>query len=118
GPYTVFVPDDAAFDGLPEGTAEGWATPEARPEVTRTLSYHILPGTVLAADIGKAIDEGDGKATLATMGGGTLAPRREGGKIVQADGSGAKSTIPRADEALANGIVHRVDRGLMPAPEG
>lgn len=118
GPYTVFVPDDAAFDGLPEGKSEAWATPEARPEVTRTLSYHILPGTVLAADIGKAIDDGDGKATLATMGGGTLTATREGDKIILTDGSGSKSTITKADETLANGVVHRVDRVLMPAAEG
>ena len=118
GPYTVFVPEDAAFDGLPEGTAEAWSSPEARPEVTRTLSYHILPGTVLAADIGKAIDNGDGKATLATMGGGELTATREGDKIILTDGSGSKSTIVKADETLANGVVHRVDRVLMPAAEG
>src|SRR4030095_8262477 len=67
GPYTVFVPDDAAFEKLPAGTAEGWMKPEARPELTRTLSYQILPGTVLVEDIGKAIDAGKGQAVLATM---------------------------------------------------
>ncbi len=69
GPYTVFVPDDAAFDKLPAGTFDSWTKPEARAELTRVLTYHILPGTVLADDIGKAIDNGKGKAVLATMGG-------------------------------------------------
>jgi uncharacterized surface protein with fasciclin (FAS1) repeats len=114
GPYTVFVPDDAAFDKLPAGTAENWATPESRNEVTRTLSYHILPGTVLAEDIGKAIDAGKGKASLATMGGGTLTASREGDKIVLTDSSGGKATVAKADETLANGVIHRVDAVLMP----
>ena len=78
GPYTVFVPEDAAFDKLPAGTVDSWMKPEARPELTRTLTYQILPGTVLAEDIGKAVDAGNGKAQLATMGGGTLTATREG----------------------------------------
>lgn len=115
GPYTVFVADDAAFDKLAAGTVETWMKPEARPELTRTLSYQILPGTVLAEDIGKAIDQGKGKAQLATMGGGTLTATREGDKIVLTDGAGGKATIAKADETLANGVIHRVDTVLMPA---
>lgn len=115
GPYTVFVADDAAFDKLPAGTVEAWMKPEARPELTRTLSYQILPGTVLVEDIGKAIDAGDGKAQLATMGGGTLTASREGDKIVLTDGAGGKATIAKGDENLANGVVHRVDAVLMPS---
>ena len=114
GPYTVFVADDTAFAKLPAGTLDTWAKPEARPELTRTLSYQILPGTVLAEDIGKAIDNGDGKATLATMGGGTLTAAREGDKIVLTDAAGGKATITKADEVLANGVVHHVDTVLMP----
>ena len=109
GPYTVFVADDAAFAKLPAGTLDSWTKPEARPELTRTLSYQILPGTVLAEDIGNAIDNSDGKATLATMGGGTLTATREGDKIVLTDAAGGKATITKADEILANGVVHRVD---------
>lgn len=117
GPYTVFVPDDAAFDKLPAGTADGWSKPESRPELTRTLSYHILPGTVLAEDIAKAIDAGNGKATLATMGGGELTATKDGDRIVLTDGSGSKASIAKADETLANGVVHRVDAVLMPAAQ-
>lgn len=117
GPYTVFVADDAAFSKLPAGTVEEWMKPESRPELTRTLSYQILPGTVLAEDIGRAIDQGDGKAQLATMGGGTLTATREGDKIVLTDSAGRKATIAKADETLANGVVHRVDAVLMPSKE-
>jgi uncharacterized surface protein with fasciclin (FAS1) repeats len=114
GPYTVFVPDEAAFDKLPAGTLEGWAKPENRAELTRTLSAQILPGTVLAEDIGKAIDNGKGKAQLATMGGGVLTATRDGDKIVLTDGAGGKATIVKADETRANGVVHQTDSVIMP----
>lgn len=114
GPYTVIVPDDAAFAKLPEGTMDNWLKPESRTELTRVMTYHILPGTVLAADIGKAIDEGKGKAVLATMGGGTLTATREGDKIVLTDSGGHKATMATTDETLANGVIHRVDSVLVP----
>jgi uncharacterized surface protein with fasciclin (FAS1) repeats len=114
GPYTVFVPDEAAFDKLPQGTFDNWLKPESRADLTRVLTYHILPGTVLAADIGKAIDNGKGKALLATMGGGTLTATRDGGKIILTDGEGHKATMADTDETLANGVVHRVDMVMMP----
>ena len=114
GPYTVIVPDDAAFAKLPQGTMDIWMKPESRAELTRVMTYHILPGTVLAADIGKAIDDGKGKAVLATMGGGTLTATREGDKIVLTDSDGHKATMAKSDETLANGVVHRVDTVLMP----
>src|SRR5688500_10657808 len=48
GPYTVLAPDDAAFAKLPAGTADNWMKPESRAQLTGVLTYHILPGTVLA----------------------------------------------------------------------
>jgi uncharacterized surface protein with fasciclin (FAS1) repeats len=114
GPYTVFVPDDAAFGKLPQGEFDAMLKPESRARLTRVITYHILPGTVLAEDIGKAIDAGKGKAALATMGGQTLTATREDGKIMLTDGSGGKATVARADETLANGVVHRIDTVMRP----
>ena len=117
GPYTVIVPDDAAFAKLPAGEADNLMKPESRAQLTGLLTYHILPGTVLAEDIGKAIDNAKGKAMLATMGGGTLTATKEGDKIVLTDAGGGKATITQADEKFSNGVVHRVDRVLMPGQE-
>ena len=113
GPYTVFVPDDAAFDSAPPGTFD--AKPDNRAQITSILTNLILPGTVLAADIDKAIDNAKGKATLATMGGGTLTATKEGGKTVLTDSAGHKATITQGDEQFSNGVVHHVDAVLMPA---
>jgi uncharacterized surface protein with fasciclin (FAS1) repeats len=112
GPYTVFVPDDAAFDKAPAGTFD--ATPRNRPQLTGVLTNLILPGTVLVADIDKAIDAGKGKAVLATMGGGTLTATKEGGKTVLADAKGDKATITNGDEQFTNGVVHEIDAVLVP----
>ena len=113
GPYTVFVPTDEAIAKAPAGTFD--ATAGNRAQLTGMITNMILPGTVLAADIGKTIDARKGKAPLATMGGGTVTATREGGKIVIIDSAGHKATIVKADEQFTNGVVHEIDAVLMPA---
>lgn len=113
GPYTVFVPDDAAFNAAPAGSLD--PTPQNRPQITGVLTNLILPGTVLAADIDKVIDKNKGKGVLATVSGGTLTATKEGGKTVLTDAAGHKATITQADEQFTNGVVHHIDALLMPA---
>jgi len=113
GPYTVFVPDDAAFAGAPAGTFD--VKPDNRAQLTGVLTNLILPGTVMVADIDKAIDNSKGKAVLATMGGGTLTATKDGGKTVLTDAAGHKATITQGDETYTNGVVHHVDAVLMPS---
>jgi uncharacterized surface protein with fasciclin (FAS1) repeats len=115
GPYTVLAPDDAAFDKMPAGALDTLMKPEARADLTALLTYHILPGTILAEDIGKAIDTGKGKAVLATMGGGTLTATREGNAIILADAAGGQARITKADDKRSNGVVHHLDGVLMPS---
>jgi len=115
GPYTVFVPDDAAFGKGEAGSFD--PTPQNRPRLTGILTNLILPGTVLVGDIDKAIEAGKGKAILATMGGGTLTATKEGGKTVLTDASGLKATVTQGDEQFTNGVVHRIDTVLMPSKE-
>lgn len=114
GPYTVLVPDAAALSQAPAGTFD--TNPKNRPQLTGILTNLILPGTVLVADIDKAIDNGkDGKGVLATMGGGTLTATKEAGKTVLTDSSGHKATITSGDEIYTNGVVHHVSAVLMPS---
>jgi uncharacterized surface protein with fasciclin (FAS1) repeats len=113
GPYTVFVPDDAAFDKAPAGTFN--TDPKNRAQLTSVITNLILPGTVLVADIDKAIDQGKGKATLATMGGDTLTATRNGDKTLLTDSKGDKATITQGDEQYTNGVVHHLDGVLLPS---
>ncbi len=114
GPYTVLVPNDAAFDKLPAGALDTLMKPESRADLTAVLTYHILPGTILAEDISKAIEQGKGSAKLPTMGGGEITATKEGDKIVLADAAGGKATVTEADLKKSNGVIHNIDGVLMP----
>jgi uncharacterized surface protein with fasciclin (FAS1) repeats len=116
-PYTVLIPRDEAF-GKVEGALKDPANPQNRGELTRVLTYHILPGVVLVEDLGKAVDNGDGKTLVQTVGGGTLTATKEGGKVVLSDASGAKATIVEGDQKRSNGVIHYVDAVLTPAASG
>ena len=116
GPYTVLVPKDEAFAKV-EGALKDPARPENRAELTRVLTYHILPGTVLIDDLGKAVDNGKGKALVQTMNGQTLTATKEGGKVVLTDTSGGKATIVEGDQQRSNGVVQYVDAVLAPSAD-
>ena len=113
GPYTVFVPSDDAINSAGGGTFD--TSPANRAQLTGIITNMILPGTVLVADIDKAIDAGKGKAPLATMSGGTLTATKDGDKTVITDSAGHKATITGGDQQFSNGVVHQVDAVLMPA---
>jgi uncharacterized surface protein with fasciclin (FAS1) repeats len=115
GPYTVFVPDDAAFAAAPVGTFD--ISPKNRAKLTGIVTNLILPGTVMIADIDKTIDGGKGKAMLATMGGATLTATKDGDKTVLTDSSGHTATITQGDQQFTNGVVHHIDAILMPAKQ-
>ena len=118
GPYTVLVPTDEAFAKVQGGVLNDPANAQNRAEVTRVLTYHILPGVVLMDDINKAIDAGDGKAVMATMGGETVTATKDGDKIVFTDASGGKATVTGAEQKLSNGAVYSVDGVLTPSAGG
>lgn len=113
GPYTVIVPDDAAFAAAPAGSLD--TSPANRARLTGAITYLILPGTVLVADIDRAIDLGKGKDVMATMSGGTLTATKEGGKTVLTDSAGHKATITKGDDIYSNGVVQHVDALLTPS---
>ena len=98
--------------------ARSTPSPRTGAQLTGILTNLILPGTVMVADIDKAIDAGKGKAVLATMAGGTLTATKDGGKTVLTDSAGHKATITQGDEQYTNGVVHHIDAVLMPAKSG
>jgi uncharacterized surface protein with fasciclin (FAS1) repeats len=103
GPFTVFAPTDEAFSKLPAGTVEDLLKPENKDKLVAVLTYHVVPGKVMAADIA-------GKETMAKTVQGSEA------KIVANDSGvtidGAKVITP--DVAADNGVIHVIDTVIMP----
>ncbi|MEG4962520.1 MULTISPECIES: fasciclin domain-containing protein [unclassified Microcoleus] len=100
GPFTVFAPTDEAFAKLPEGTVE--ALLKDIPKLTKILTYHVVSGKVLAADVVKL----------------TSAKTVEGSEVKIDASNGVKindSTVTTADVAADNGVIHIIDAVLLPA---
>ena len=104
GPFTVFAPIDPAFARLPKATLD--ALLADREALRAVLTFHVVPGRVMAADIVKA-----GGATPKTVNGAPLAITVRDGKVFV---NGAQ--VITADVAASNGVIHIIDSVLVPAP--
>lgn len=115
GPFTVFAPVNDAFENLPEGTVQTLLKPENRDALRKVLTYHVVPGRVTAADLMRMIRQGHGTATLRTASGGTLTAVMNGpANVVLRDETGGVSTISTYDVLQSNGVIHVVNRVLLP----
>lgn len=102
GPFTVFAPTDAAFAKLPAGTVESLLKPENKARLTAILTYHVVPGRVLAAQV-------IGMSSAPTVNGQPLALAAENG-MVTVGGAGLVQT----DILCSNGVIHVIDTVLLP----
>jgi len=115
GPFTVFAPVNAAFDALPAGTVDTLLKPENKATLTKVLTYHVVPGRLTAADLDRLIAKGGGAAELMTISGGKLWVMKNGDRnITVKDEAGAIADITVYDVMQSNGVIHSVDRVLMP----
>jgi uncharacterized surface protein with fasciclin (FAS1) repeats len=114
GPFTVFAPTNAAFAALPAGTVDTLLKPENKPALTKVLTYHVVSGNMDAAALQKAVMAGGGKATLTTVSGGTLTATASGGMIMLTDENGGMAHVTIADVKQSNGVIHVVDKVLLP----
>jgi uncharacterized surface protein with fasciclin (FAS1) repeats len=103
GPYTVFAPTNAAFAKLPAGTVEDLLKPENKAKLTAILTYHVVPGKVMAADVVK-LD------SATTVQGGNVAIEA-GDAGVTVDGANVVMT----DVAASNGVIHVIDTVILPS---
>lgn len=115
GPFTVFAPTNAAFDKLPEGTVANLVKPENKAELTKILTYHVVPGRISSKDLMKMIKKGHGKAMLKTVQGEDLTATMSDGKIMLTDAKGDTATVTTADVFQSNGVIHVIDTVLMPS---
>ena len=102
GPFTVFAPTDEAFARLPKGTVEDLLKPENKAKLIAVLTYHVVPGKVTAADVVKVRE-------AKTVQGGSLSVNASGGKVTIDN-----ATVVKADIAASNGVIHVIDRVVLP----
>ena len=114
GPFTVFAPTNAAFAALPAGTVDTLLKPENKAMLSGILTYHVVAGKVDAAALTKMITDGKGTASFKTVAGGTLTAKTAGGKVMIMDEKGGSATVTIADVYQSNGVIHVVDKVLLP----
>ena len=102
GPFTVFAPTDEAFAALPSGTVENLLKPENKDTLVKILTYHVVAGKVMSADIaGKALSP-------ETVEGSTVDINATNGVMI--DGA----NVTTADIEASNGVIHVIDKVIMP----
>ena len=114
GPFTVFAPTNAAFARLPAGTVETLVKPENKGTLTTVLTYHVVPGRITAGQIASMAMRHKGVATLKTVQGETLRFTKRGNGWAVTDSKGGKANITIANVMQSNGVIHVIDRVLMP----
>jgi uncharacterized surface protein with fasciclin (FAS1) repeats len=102
GPFTVFAPTDDAFAKLPAGTVETLLKPENKAKLVSILTYHVVPGKVMAAQVTKM-------TSAKTVQGSALTVAATGGTVTVND-----AKVVKADIAASNGVIHVIDTVLMP----
>ena len=102
GPFTVLAPADTAFAKLPAGTVESLVKPEAKATLTGILTYHVIAGKHLAADVMKM-------TSAATVHGQSVDIKVADGKVHVGG-----ATVVTADIICDNGVIHVIDTVLMP----
>ena len=115
GPFTVFAPTNAAFAALPAGTVDTLLKPENKGTLTAVLTYHVVPGNLDAKSLAAKVKAGKGSAALTTVQGETLTVRAAaGGGVTVTDAKGNIAKVTIADVRQKNGVIHVVDKVLMP----
>ncbi|QYK40187.1 MAG: fasciclin domain-containing protein [Paracoccaceae bacterium] len=115
GPFTVFAPTNDAFAALPAGTVETLLKPENKDQLVKILTCHVVPAAAMAADVTKMAADGGGMFTLTTVGGCEFTAMVTDGKVQIRDGAGEVATVTIADVKQSNGVIHVIDRVLLPA---
>ena len=110
GPFTVFAPTDEAFAAALEAlglTAEELLASE---DLANILTYHVVPGKLLAADVLAAVESGNGTAVVETVNGATIDVTVEDGMVML----NGVATVTTTDLEAGNGVVHVIDAVILP----
>lgn len=114
GPFTVLAPTNAAFDKVPKDALKSLMMPENKAQLTKILTYHVIPGKWSAEQIMKAIKDGKGMYETKTVQGGKLTFWMKGKDVYVKDAQGKSAKVTIADVNQSNGVIHVIDGVLMP----
>lgn len=114
GPFTVFAPTNAAFDMLPKGAVDMLLKPENKAKLTGVLTYHVVAGNLDSKDLMKMVKKGNGMAKLKTVQGEELTVMEKDKMLWVKDVKGNAAMVTIADVRQSNGVIHVVDKVLMP----
>lgn len=114
GPFTVFAPTNEAFAALPAGTVETLLKPENKDKLTKILTCHVVGAKAMAADVAKMVKDGGGAHKVGTVGGCELTLKADGGKVTVTDENGNAANVTIADVEQSNGVIHVIDKVLLP----
>ena len=108
GPFTVFAPVNDAFEALPAGTVDTLLMPENKDQLTAVLTYHVIPSKALSSDLKDGMK-------VTTVQGQDLTIGVSGDDVTVTDANGGKASVLQADVEAENGVVHVIDKVLVPA---
>ena len=115
GPFTVFAPTNDAFGLLKDGTVEALLEPGAKDQLTEILTCHVVGADAMATAIKGMVDDDGGMHIVPTLGGCMLEARYDGDNIMLTDENGRTINVTIADVDQSNGVIHVVDRVILPA---
>ena len=115
GPFTVFAPTNEAFAALPPGTVQTLLKPESKGELTKILTYHVVPGRHDAATLERDLQPTPGGRILKTAEGEPLIVSWADNSLWVADQTGDTARVAIPDVYQSNGIIMIVDKVLMPS---
>lgn len=114
GPFTVFAPTNEAFEALPGGTVDTLLKPENKEKLTKVLTCHVVAADAMASTIEKMIKDDNGTHDVKTVGGCILEAKEDMGKISLTDENGNVAHVTIADVKQSNGVIHVIDKVLLP----
>ena len=114
GPFTVFAPTNEAFAALPKGTVESLLTPEMKDKLTTILTDHVLAGHYDTSDLMAKAKAMGGSFKLKTVGGAWLTFTAKSGHVYVTDEKGSTARITIANVEQSNGVIHVIDKVLLP----
>lgn len=114
GPFTVFAPTNEAFDALPAGTVQTLLKPANKAQLTKILTYHVVPGRLDTEALDAKIAAGGGEAKLKTVEGDTLTIKGSGKNLTVTDDKGNSADITIPNVYQSNGVIMVINKVLMP----